>query len=311
MHHRLFLTTCSAILLTLHDAAGMVIGESLSKVISSKISSRSPGSIVPRRINPNSNGDVKRFRLRRTNQSDLNAICNMLATVSVDSNHFMQRLRAKSSFNEQLSHRLQAIDVGRRKYSNFKQLNDDYSMSDLLSVNGEFKAIIMRAVSNASEPNAWEEYQFDPTTNDSRLHHVMVTMEDPTSGDVVGFCEIGYLEQMQRTSEERMNVSDDSLDIPPMAEIEDAVNFSCGDKPNYAPAILNLVVSPSHRRLGLASRLVNFAQKYTRTQLCQHDSNVKLGLYVHPDNHSAVNLYKRKGFEVIAKSEEGLLYMTV
>lgn len=286
--------------------AGMVVSE--TKVTSSKRASKTPGSLISQQINPSR---VKRFRLRRTSRSDLDAICNMLATESVGSNHFMQRLRAKSSFHEQLSHRLQAIDIGRRTYSNFKQLHDDYSVNDLLSVNGEFKTIIMRAVRSASEPNAWEMHQFDPTTNDSNLlHHVMVTMEDPSSGDVVGFCEIGYLEQMQLTSEERMQVSDDSLGIPRMPEIEE-VNFTCDNAPIYAPAILNLVVSPSHRRLGIASRLVNFAHKYSQTQLCQIDSNFKLGLYVHPDNHSAVNLYKRKGFEVVAKSEEGLLYMTV
>ena len=313
MQLRLFLTKCIALLLSLHVATGMVVSETLSKVISSKISSsRRPESLLPQKNRPNSNGKLKRFRLRRTSRSDLDAICNMLATESVDSNHFMQRLRAKSSFNEQLSHRLQAIDVGRRTYSSIKQLNDNYNMNDLLAVNGEFKTIIMRAVSNASESNAWEECQLDPTTDDSSLlHHVMVTMEDPSSGDVVGFCEIGYLERMQRTSEERMNVSDDSLVIPPIPEVEEAVNFTCEDESMYAPAILNLVVSRSHRRLGLASRLVNFAQKYTKTQLCQNDSNVKLGLYVHPDNHSAVSLYKRKGFEVVTKSEEGLLYMTV
>ncbi len=309
MQHRLFLTWF-ALLLSLHNATGMVVSESISKVLTGKISSMRPAYPLPQKSRQSSTGKLKRYRLRRTGRSDLDAICNMLATESVDSNHFMKRLRAKASFNEQLSHRLQAIDVGRRTYNNIKQLSDKYNMNDLLAVNGEFKTIIMRAVNNASESNAWKDYQFDFTTNDSRLHHVMVTIEDPSTGDVVGFCEIGYLEQMQCTSEERMSVSDDSLAIPPMLGDDDAVNFVCDDEPMYAPAILNLVVSRSHRRLGLASRLVNFAQKYTKTQLSQNDSNVKLGLYVHPDNHSAVNLYTRKGFQVVTKSEEGLLYMT-
>lgn len=311
MQHKLFSTTWFALLLSLHNATGMVVSEPISKVLSGSISSRRPVYPLPQKSRQSSS-KLKRYRLRRTSRSDLDAICNMLATESVDSNHFMQRLRAKSSFNEQLSHRLQAIDVGRRTYNNIKQLNDKYNMNDLLAVNGEFKTIILRAVNNASESNAWKDYQFDFTTNDSSLlHHVMVSIEDPNTGDVVGFCEIGYLEQMQCNSEERMNVSDDSLVIPPLPEEEDAVNFESDDEAKYAPAILNLVVSRSHRRLGLASRLVNFAQKYTKTQLSQNDCNVKLGLYVHPDNHSAVNLYKRKGFEVVTKSEEGLLYMTV
>jgi len=313
MRMHFFTTCCAIILFFLHDAAAaMVIGESLSQMIPSKlISSRRPDC-------PNPNFAVKRFRLRRTSSSDLDAICTMLAKESVQSNHFLHLIRAKSSFNEQLSRRLQAIDVGRRIYSNLKQqedecsLLDNYNMNNLLSVNWEFKTMIKKAVDAATEPNAWEVYHFNPTTEDSSLlHHVMITMEDRTSGDVVGFCEIGFLQQMQSTSEERMNVSHNSLEMHPIPEIGNAVKFSCGDTPNFAPAMLNLVVSASHRRLGLASRLVNFAKKYTRTQLCQQDSYAKLGLYVHPDNHSAVNLYTRKGFEVVTKSKEGLLYMTV
>ena len=41
--------------------------------------------------------------------------------------------------------------------------------------------MIMKAVSTASESNAWEDYIFDPITNDSSLlHHVMVSIEDCT-----------------------------------------------------------------------------------------------------------------------------------
>ena len=299
--HRLLLTTCCAVLLSIQDAEGMVIGESLSRLRPRKQLG------LTRRIKPKR--AVNRFRLRRTNSSDLDAICNMLAAESADSNHFMHRLRVKAAFHEQLSNRLQAIDVGRSTYCEFKQLQRDcstlakYNVNDLLLVNSDFKTIIKKAVSTASESNAWEEYIFDPITNDSSLlHHVMVSIEDCT-GTVVGFCEIGYLQQMQEASdEERMIISEDSLEISPAIESEEMAN--------YAPTILNLIVSPSHRRLGLASRLVNFAQKYTKSQLGQYDSNVKLGLYVHPDNHSAVNLYSRKGFQKVTKSEDGLLYMT-
>jgi ribosomal protein S18 acetylase RimI-like enzyme len=259
------------------------------------------------------NGTVEQFRLRRTNYSDLDAICGMLATESVGSNHFLHRLRAKSSFYEQLSHRLRAIEEGRRSVDTLKQLEDECSRADnyvlnLLSVNNKFKTIMQKAVSSARESNAWERFLYQSTTATGLLHHVMITIEERISGDIVGFCEIGYLQQIRGASseEERINVPDISSEI-----IADKTNFSCDNIRTYAPAILNLVVSSSHRRLGLASRLVDFAQKYTRTHLCQQNSNVKLGLYVHTDNRSAVHLYTKKGFQVVTKSNDGLLYMTV
>ena len=155
----------------------------------------SPSSSIARERS-SSNNAMKRFRLRRASNSDLDAICTMLAYESVGSNHFMHRLRAKSSFYEQLHHRLHAIDEGRRTLRSlqhdvvdskeeeeddecniFDNTNNNH-MRNLLSVNGEFKAIIQKAVSFASESNACEECNLDLTTT---LHHVMVTIEEPIS----------------------------------------------------------------------------------------------------------------------------------
>ena len=302
-------------------ADAIVISDSRSSQMippSSKIRERS-----------SSNSAMKRFRLRRTSNSDLDAICTMLAYESVGSNHFMHRLRAKSSFYEQLHHRLHAIDEGRRTLRSLQHdavdsegeeddeciildNSNNNHMRNLLSVNGDFKAIIQKAVSFASEPNAWEECNLDLTTTTeskhSLIHHVMVTIEEPISKSIVGFCEIGYV----KAEGGRVSVSDSSLDVPTaLSDIDNEemiLKKSCNNTLNkYAPTILNLVASPSHRRLGLASRLLSFAQKYTRAKLRRQD----LGLYVHPENHSAVNLYTSKGFEVITTSHEGLLYMSV
>ena len=136
----------------------------------------------------------------------------------------------------------------------------------------------------------------------------LVVYSMPILNSIVGFCEIGYV----KAEGERVSVSDSSLDVPTaLSDIDNEemiLKKSCNNTLNkYAPTILNLVVSPSHRRLGLASRLLSFAQKYTRAKLRRQD----LGLYVHPENHSAVNLYTSKGFEVITTSNEGLLYMSV
>jgi GNAT superfamily N-acetyltransferase len=79
----------------------------------------------------------------------------------------------------------------------------------------------------------------------------------------------------------KVSVSNSSLDVPTaLSDIDNEemiMKKSCNNTLNkYAPTILNLVVSPSHQRLGLASRLLSFAQKYTRAKLRRQD----LGLYV-------------------------------
>lgn len=190
--HKLFLiSACCALSLlsSCKDADAIVISDSRSSQMippSSKIRERS-----------SSNSAMKRFRLRRTSNSDLDAICTMLAYESVGSNHFMHRLRAKSSFYEQLHHRLHAIDEGRRTLRSLQHdavdsegeeddeciildNSNNNHMRNLLSVNGDFKAIIQKAVSFASEPNAWEECNLDLTTTTeskhSLIHHVMVTI---------------------------------------------------------------------------------------------------------------------------------------
>ena len=38
--------------------------------------------------------------------------------------------------------------------------------------------------------------------------------------------------------------------------------------------------------------------------------HLRLGLYVHSVNESALRVYAKEGFEVVAKNDDGLLYMT-
>lgn len=81
--------------------------------------------------------------------------------------------------------------------------------------------------------------------------------------------------------------------------------------PFCAPAILNLITSQAYRRRGIASRILNFASKYTQSQWCCHDMSKCLGLYVHPANTNAIRLYRKHGFSLVPSSEDedSLLYL--
>ena len=91
-------------------------------------------------------------------------------------------------------------------------------------------------------------------------------------------------------------------------------------KPNgmeCVPSIVNLVTCPSHRRRGIASKLMDVASRYARTQWLMHSNDnlchvdEEIGLYVHPENESALQLYIRKGFHIEDANQDGLLYMSM
>lgn len=230
--------------------------------------------------------------------------------------------------------------------------NHDYDTCHLLWSNSSFKTKLKQAVSNTNEMTPWKAHNFDLTpVNSELLNHVMMSVvvqnESDGSGsseEVVGFCEVAWLPcpslEVDGTHDDallcgldddvRLCVTDESLTIPRLSHVNDD-DVMC----NGAPAIVNLVTSAKHRRIGIASKLINFASKYTRTQWCrrrqssqsQHKSQeksvqeqsqlkqraeTKLGLYVHPENDPALQLYRRRGFEIVSSDvSDGLLYMSM
>lgn len=67
--------------------------------------------------------------------------------------------------------------------------------------------------------------------------------------------------------------------------------------PLLRPTILNLVISPTSRRCGIATRLVTTAQRYIQ-EIWDESS---LYLHVDANNHPAQNLYRRLGFDAISE----------
>lgn len=254
------------------------------------------------------------FRVRRTRVVDLDVISTMLARESVpwiqhthnQWNVDMQRLRAKYELRRQLSHRLAALDEGREIANTVEEryalqrpddgthnddvcsLTDEYDTCHQLWQSDNFRSKVRMAVAHSHENTAWKVHNFNLVPSAELLNHVMMSVVHLSSGVVVGFCEVAWLPCPRRR--------------------EGAAQY-------YAPAIINLVTSPSHRRMGIASRLIKFASKFTATQWkrrTREDNDLTgLGLYVHLENESAMRLYKKQGFSQISyDAVDGLLYMS-
>ena len=326
----------------------------------------------------------QQFTIRRTHPSDLNAISTMLAMESVgivqkssssqdnvssslNWNYNMKYLRAKSQLEEQLTHRLAAVEEGRctvhrmMLHDDIDKNNDNNDLCYLWSTSNKLRTKIQTAVLNSNEENAWTTHNFDTTPTIDMLNHIMISVEEVSSGNIVGFCEVACLPcpnndktmQQQMTEkgndddgdDSRIKVSDSSLDIPSsnceetsdsycdilQQEADEDEDFLQSFTNHYSPAIVNLVTSSTHRRMGIASRIISFAKRYTATQWkttscvktynnnnIDDNNGISLGLYVHPENEHALRLYTKNGFAVVPtsvskaqdKEDEGLLYLS-
>lgn len=259
---------------------------------------------------------ASQFRIRKTKTSDIDAISTMLAMASTveTSNNWQHRIKClsvKSSLEKQLHNRLNAIEEGKRtmlryknQYSTYYEdeecILDSETTCHLLWSNDNFRNKLKSAVLTTSERNAWDGYNFDYTPQDAGVfNHAMMTVVQHSNNnrnkvhqEVVGFCEVAWL---------------------PHPNI--MKNGEC------IPSIVNLVTSPSHRRQGIASKLLDVALRYARTQwlnseserlmCCSSSKNRQIGLFVHPENESALCLYRRKGFQVEDVMDDGLLFMSL
>jgi len=292
-----------------------------------------------------------RFRLRRTRAGDLDDVAALLAAEAVPPprpeeaaeawGDRMARLRAQSEYRNQLAHRLAVVDAGRATVRRSRRgddlrapsadLGDDDDACRLLWSNHDFRTKLRRAVGSAQETSAWRSRDLDVPPAPDLLHHAMMSVEAPDSGEVVGFCEIAMLPSPATSrgglERDRETPGPSILDVPESYCEEtpdsycgiyddEAAHFSgdCFSAAPHAPAILNLVTSRSHRRMGVASRLLRGAARYARSQwrvrvddgAAQKSS---LGLYVRPDNVAARRLYYQHGFEPATTGDDGLLYM--
>ena len=235
------------------------------------------------------------LRLRSTQEDDLDEIASLLASARVNINESQWNwktsfnvLRNKSTLYTLLSHRFRAIKEGQKAVAELTS-NDALSEADsmrLLWSQASFRNQLEKAVTMAKEPHMMRQHDFAVCPNDpNSLRHAMITAEDCTTGNVVGFCEVAMI-------------------APPPFHQHDCKSTA------YAPTIANLVASSKYRRKGIASALLKSAKRYVHSQW----SSDEITLYVEKVNKEAISLYSKQGFRPTdfggGSEQVGELYMT-
>lgn len=245
--------------------------------------------------------------VRKTDEADLSEISNLLANESmsgIDKSNWgakMKKLKARSSFQTQLLHRLQASDTAVRVLSHpehcqFLDTADERDTCRLLWLEDTFRMKLEKAAKTASvyegTETLWDSHNFNLQPSDPMMmNHIMMTSVDVDyfggeqnceDGCIVGFCEVAMLPIPSEDNKDR----------------------------GYGPCIINLVVSPKHRRRGIASRMIQNAERFVGLYWAEalssyHDmdeddlkSEGILGLYVDEENTAAVSLYLREKFKI-------------
>jgi len=250
------------------------------------------------------------IRIRKSCHSDLEEVSNLLALASVPCydnkvknwNVAIEFKREKSIFYKQILQRFKAIEEGIHAHSEIfsdqesgrvTRFSDDYRTR--LWRKEKFRRCLERAATVSSERSYWNTHDFSIVPkNTYALQHVMMTAEDMNEKNVVGFCELAPLQIPFNT-----NVGHSNKVV------------------QYPPVIANLVVARSHRRMGIATSMVNTAQRYVSAKWdiptsCDEftiQSRV-LGLFVNHKNKAAVSLYRKNGFslENAVKINHDLVY---
>ena len=249
--------------------------------------------------------DRQCIRIRKSVQSDLPIVAELLSTAasSLQSNknnnksnwglgnwkaRLDQRL-AQAEIESLLRCRLEAMEEGRKAYHKLAHhmvsLKEEQDRLKLLWSNSDrLRNHIEKASAETGEDNVWRRHNFALTPLDSTwLHHLQMTAEDVSSGQVVGFCEVAMLsnpillEQQQTTTTTNGDDKDD---------IQDTFNV-------FSPAIVNLATSPERRRQGIATRMLRLAERFVERKW----GSTQLGLYVEKANHPALALYMNSGYE--------------
>lgn len=306
---------------------GQLGGTSLSPLSTNDIIENVPTTLYPptKISKRNTSSLAKSIVFRSTSKQDIPLISDLLA-YEVNSrtnskrglmnqmnnwNANMQKLKSKASFTAQLQHRMNVINVGSKLRSRIMNRMDESGNPDLNSkqinqlmyTDENFRHVLERAVQTSTDfedvpETNWDNHNFALQPPSDILNHVMVSAFDPDlypfdlggtfdEDALVGFCEIVMLPSPLEKS-----VDDDSF------------------KPPSMPCITNLVVSPNHRRRGIASKLLRHMIRYAQIHLIRNEED-SVGLYVDKDNHAAVSLYEREGFVTVAECDqvEGRIYM--
>lgn len=244
-------------------------------------------------------------RIRSTREQDLDSISNLLSQEVKDNELLnpkgfvasIRQLQRKSLLLKQITSRFHARQQGHKiiKMANrqlYNQIhtshNDHHSydtsnyLREILWSQDSFRNMLELAIQQTTEPwFIWRNHDnmavCPPCA--SYLQHTMMTCCNENE-EVVGFCEI---------FQSRFGT----------------------------PMIANLIVSKNHRRQGIATQLLTHAIRIVQQQwsfpseTINHEKSVNL--YVHSQNHNAIQLYQQHGFLHESgkdNSDESLLFLS-
>jgi ribosomal protein S18 acetylase RimI-like enzyme len=234
-------------------------------------------------------------------------------------NDQISKLKSHSNLHLQLTHRLTAkralypssssVVVVSSSHSNrFENALDDNTtcntkLSALLNHiwihNDTLRHKVERAVRTTldfykDDISWWQDWNFALTPKREMMFHFMMTaaVDDmecfvgKEDVEPVGFCELMMLKRPLLLQDDR-GVMRNGEEEEEQEEV-------------YVPCIVNLVVSPNHRRRGIGKRLVDCAVRAVRVY--GQEWNVDLGvvgLFVEKGNLGAIALYEKVGFRVV------------
>lgn len=269
-------------------------------------------------INPNRTPKMSKVRIMKSRREDLEDISGLLSHASYISNNSsaenssnwrmkMERLRLKSDLQMQLKPRLDAVTMGSQMVTHISHSDTDFEQQfeddwgKILWSCDNFRSKVEKAAKLSTERTSWKNYDFNLKFPDlDLLQHCMISVQDKFTSEIIGFCEIAMIATPDQYQKSNRN--------------DDCELRLCERQIKYIPTLVNLVISPKHRRKGLASRLVQAAARYVKSKwrYSSFDEGVpSMGLYVDEDNVAALALYKREGFVTVGRSNESnkLLFM--
>lgn len=258
------------------------------------------------------------LRVMKSCEEDLDTVSTLLSqAISIESENAsllsawkvnMERLRAKSDLQKQLQFRLNALSIGEYIFASQTKClenNEDFlpelpasnDFSRILWSHDNFRSKVEKAANLSLEKSVWKNHNFAlPPEDPYMLQHIMLSVKDKKNLEIVGFCEVAMLAAPSCS----LSFSDDKIE-----------QSACVTK--YVPTLVNVITSPSHRRQGIASRLVEAAIRYVRAQwrLPSSTGVTSMGLYVDENNNAAISLYQKEGFVTVGRSDDStnLLFM--
>lgn len=259
---------------------------------------------TPVKVSPKRSTTRGKVRLRTTQAADLSHVAQMLstaATVVSGSNTWktrMDQLWAKVDIEALLRGRLQAMEQGQKSLQRLSKntsidndidndtqillIDEQRARLEALWANDRFRHCLRKASRETGEANVWQQHNFALVpTRAEWLQHLQITAFDESQkfkdrAVVVGFVEVAML---SNPCVKVNGIGDDTDSSCPFA---------------YSPAITNLAVSETHRRQGIATRLIQTAHRFARLQW----KTAEVGLYVEISNTAAIALYESNGYAV-------------